>query len=1341
VSTLNHRININFQTNTSQLEDARKKLKELEKLYDDISSGKATPGAGGLQNITAQINQQKANIKIFERENALISAQNQSMMLNNQQIEKKRTLMERASRAIGQAYLEAPLYATSFALMNYLNQAFQAYVKIDQTLTRIAIVTEKNTDEIRDYAFYANEAGKALGVTGQAFMDASLIFLQQGGYAADYADELAEASIKLSNITMDSRDSTSEYVTAIANSFKLLETDGAAAAGRIVDVLAALDAASGSSANEIAEAFKKSASSIASAGFEMEEGAAMIAVISETTRQAPSMIGTGLKTIIGRLGDIKKDSKEYGEITSQIQDALKDFGISFSIFDEATGDMKQLPAILSEIQDIYSKTGSTAVRNALIEAVAGKEQRDRFIALVENQDRYNELLEIARDSSGAADRAQEQYIDSITAKLEQLQGEFEQLVLSLFDNELIKDFIDQLSAVIAQFNQLNEGGNAFLDLLIKIAAQIASLKSLQLGQKVGSMVAMGAYNYTPEMQQEIQRMQAAGTTKTTLQTDLATLQATPGSSEAAKATLQNQILNFEKIEKGTRAVQKMQMGLSGLIGLTQVATTAFQVFGNETLTVREKGMMLSGSLISGLGTAIAPLFGPAAPLVLIGSQLAGMAFQFFAVDKEAQKARDAINKFNKELMQDYSANREEIKQLAATYKQLSEDTNRTLDQENQLIEVRNQLAQNLKAVKVGTDEYGNSIILSSDAIQYQIILLEKKLALEEKINKQKELEESASAVKGAAGQIKTEQVVNEEFIERNARLEEIRARRAEIESANYSRMLTDEELKEYRDLGVELALLNEKVVSPTVTAFKGENPFLNYQIALFDDMVKRFPTVINTENFSTAYEEFFANLTPEEYEANKKIFDDPEEFMRQYGSQIISSANAITKEMERVRDEGFALVTQTEEMTTEQVDALLKAFKDNSVSLEDASETLFDSIKDLAGPERLAAMQNVLSVLKSYGNELGNGIGNTLEQLGNKLMDSSLSLANKTAKMTEIVAEAAMLAAELEKLQKVYGLENFTSQLSSLNNKLKYFSVSGGYSGGYNYGLTTSMKEGVTFKPTTLPSDGEEVDYVSEFEKEVTYRRLSEELASQLSETEKEILKTRIKQKNLTREQFDLYLKTYDTIKKIRGEQERSALVLTRTRGGGFAFRQRAGAAGKEGTPYDQLVALEPNLTQDQKDQITKMLAEGDWDGIANLLAGGGFGKDYVVKSGDTLGAIAKANNTTVSEILKKNPEITNANKIDVGQVIKLAEGGLVKSSVFANIGEAGQELVLPLERNTDWMDMLALKINGAPRSENSAVNVTNYVTLPNATADEIKQILTGMSNSTTQWINKRKSY
>ncbi len=41
----------------------------------------------------------------------------------------------------------------------------------------------------------------------------------------------------------------------------------------------------------------------------------------------------------------------------------------------------------------------------------------------------------------------------------------------------------------------------------------------------------------------------------------------------------------------------------------------------------------------------------------------------------------------------------------------------------------------------------------------------------------------------------------------------------------------------------------------------------------------------------------------------------------------------------------------------------------------------------------------------------------------------------------------------------------------------------------------------------------------------------------------------------------------------------------------------------------------------------------------------------------------------------------------------RLATGGIVTQSTFANIGEAGAEAVLPLENNTHWMDALADKI------------------------------------------------
>lgn len=49
---------------------------------------------------------------------------------------------------------------------------------------------------------------------------------------------------------------------------------------------------------------------------------------------------------------------------------------------------------------------------------------------------------------------------------------------------------------------------------------------------------------------------------------------------------------------------------------------------------------------------------------------------------------------------------------------------------------------------------------------------------------------------------------------------------------------------------------------------------------------------------------------------------------------------------------------------------------------------------------------------------------------------------------------------------------------------------------------------------------------------------------------------------------------------------------------------------------------------------------------------------------------------------------------IDVPQIPKLAKGGITNGATLAEIGEAGREMVLPLEANTQWMDLLAEKIN-----------------------------------------------
>ena len=54
----------------------------------------------------------------------------------------------------------------------------------------------------------------------------------------------------------------------------------------------------------------------------------------------------------------------------------------------------------------------------------------------------------------------------------------------------------------------------------------------------------------------------------------------------------------------------------------------------------------------------------------------------------------------------------------------------------------------------------------------------------------------------------------------------------------------------------------------------------------------------------------------------------------------------------------------------------------------------------------------------------------------------------------------------------------------------------------------------------------------------------------------------------------------------------------------------------------------------------------------------------------------------------------------------RLATGGVVTSSTLANIGEAGREAVLPLERNTEWADIIADKIN----ARGGDIHVTAYL-------------------------------
>lgn len=125
------------------------------------------------------------------------------------------------------------------------------------------------------------------------------------------------------------------------------------------------------------------------------------------------------------------------------------------------------------------------------------------------------------------------------------------------------------------------------------------------------------------------------------------------------------------------------------------------------------------------------------------------------------------------------------------------------------------------------------------------------------------------------------------------------------------------------------------------------------------------------------------------------------------------------------------------------------------------------------------------------------------------------------------------------------------------------------------------------------------------------------------------------------------------------------------------------------------------------------------WDGIKKIgssvadFIGGVFeGKINVVKG--IINAVISLINGAIGAINKLKVDIPDwvpkyggsTFGVNIPKIPKLAEGGIATKQTAAIIGDAGKEAILPLDRNTQWMDKLAEKINA--RGGNTVVNVNN---------------------------------
>jgi len=364
------------------------------------------------------------------------------------------------------------------AVLNSLHESVNYVKELDDAMTQIMLVTDYSREQMNDYAKSANEAAKALGNTTVGVMQGTQVFAQQG-YNLEQSGQLAELSIKLANASEQDSATTSDQITALMNAYGL--DKDTAALSKALDAWAEVANISAADVQELAKASQKAASSAATVGVSLDQMNAQIATIESVTRDAPEQIGNGLKTLYARFSDISlgktlEDGVELGDVTG----VLEKMGVQALT---ESGQMRNVGDIMEDLMVVWDSLDQTT-KEAAGQTLAGKYQLNRFYALMDNSDMYNEYKTGSQGAEGTLDEMNAEKLDSFEGKAAKLQATLEGLFNSVFNPDNFYPAIDALTAFIEVINKMVDSVGGGQTVILGLVSAFGKLFSNNIAQMI-----------------------------------------------------------------------------------------------------------------------------------------------------------------------------------------------------------------------------------------------------------------------------------------------------------------------------------------------------------------------------------------------------------------------------------------------------------------------------------------------------------------------------------------------------------------------------------------------------------------------------------------------------------------------------------------------------------------------------------------------------------------------------------------------------------------------------------------------------------------------------------------
>lgn len=167
---------------------------------------------------------------------------------------------------------------------------------------------------------------------------------------------------------------------------------------------------------------------------------------------------------------------ENGEFldASKVETALKSVGVALR---DSQGQFRDLDQVIIELGSKWSSLDS-ATKRYLGTIIAGNRQQSRFLALMENYDRFTEIQESAMNAEDASVLQYAKTLDSLESKLNQISNSFQQFYMSILNGPVIGSFLSFLNQVITGFTKLGNFSSLFN--IISIIKGVKTLASFLL---------------------------------------------------------------------------------------------------------------------------------------------------------------------------------------------------------------------------------------------------------------------------------------------------------------------------------------------------------------------------------------------------------------------------------------------------------------------------------------------------------------------------------------------------------------------------------------------------------------------------------------------------------------------------------------------------------------------------------------------------------------------------------------------------------------------------------------------------------------------------------------------